>query len=567
MRMGKNFKYGIAGIIIAISILDTESVVKADQVTYVDSSHEVYQFGGYGKLDNETDIKVGTAKRYLASVNSAVTVEDVIYAGLMAGQTEIDLSAYNIPITDIQELFPSILNNHADLFFVNNSWRYTYSYSGYIQKFFPSYSMTGTEKDAALEEFNLESNKILSGIDRNWSDVEKALYIHDYMCTHYEYDNTYTIYDAYGMIKYKKGVCQAYTLYYDYLLEQCGIRSDTASSVAMNHIWNVVNIGGTWYQVDVTWDDSTNPDLLGRANHKYFLKSDKNMASEGSSGHHSWVSNYNCTSTTYDNAFWNSVGAAFVNVDDVWYCAHKGDMKLYRCNLDTMTLEDSLYEFQHWYSAGGFYPSNIFTGLSAYDGMLYFNDAKTLVAFNPSTGAANTVYNPGLNSSINIYGSTMDENKISYVIGDSPSSNSLTIFTYEVPSVINDVEITTSSTELICEGMDVQVKDIQRKLGTSVVVYAANGTRIASAAYIGTGYIVETYTASGILQGSYTVVLKGDVNGDAVINVVDMEAVQKHVLSLQTVTGVYMEAAQLSGKEELSVLDMEIIQKRILGLN
>ena len=35
-----------------------------------------------------------------------------------------------------------------------------------------------------------------------------------------------------------------------------------------NHAWNMVKIGGYWYNVDVTWDDSR------KDRYYYFLKSD-----------------------------------------------------------------------------------------------------------------------------------------------------------------------------------------------------------------------------------------------------------------------------------------------------
>lgn len=48
-------------------------------------------------------------------------------------------------------------------------------------------------------------------------------------------------------------------------------------------MWNLVKLDGTWYHADPTWDDPV-PDVPGRAQYHYFLKSDKTMAKD-----HTWV--------------------------------------------------------------------------------------------------------------------------------------------------------------------------------------------------------------------------------------------------------------------------------------
>lgn len=98
-----------------------------------------------------------------------------------------------------------------------------------------------------------------------------------------------------------------------------------------------------------------------------------------------------------------------------------------------------------------------------------------------------------------------------------------------------------------------------------------NGTAAASApgAVIKTGdRLVFSPKASNedLNHTNYTLVVRGDTNGDGLVNVVDMEKVQKHVLGLDSLNGVYFNAARLSGSSSLSVMDMEKIQKNILGL-
>ena len=83
----------------------------------------------------------------------------------------------------------------------------------------------------------------------------------------------------------------------------------------------------------------------------------------------------------------------------------------------------------------------------------------------------------------------------------------------------------------------------------------------------GTGCIVEL-TQDNKVVDTVTVVVKGDTDGNGVIDVLDMEAIQKSILGIgDEFEGVYKEAAKLTeGSDEITVLDMEAIQKDILGI-
>ena len=107
----------------------------------------------------------------------------------------------------------------------------------------------------------------------------RAKWLHDYLIKNAEYDYTYTHYSPYGVLMLGTGICQSYATAYQLLLNKAGISNKYISAEANNgsgwdgHAWNLVNIGGNWYHVDVTWDD-------GSASTRYFLKSDKSMSAD-----------------------------------------------------------------------------------------------------------------------------------------------------------------------------------------------------------------------------------------------------------------------------------------------
>ena len=113
------------------------------------------------------------------------------------------------------------------------------------------------------------------------SDYDKALALHDWLCANAAYDNTFTNYEADGVLLKGTGVCQSYTLAYQLLLNMVGIENDTETGD--DHIWNMICLDGDWYHVDVTWDDQeegweydffcvTNEALSGIESHECYEK-------------------------------------------------------------------------------------------------------------------------------------------------------------------------------------------------------------------------------------------------------------------------------------------------------
>lgn len=103
----------------------------------------------------------------------------------------------------------------------------------------------------------------------------QAKWLHDYLAWSAFYDFGYTIYDAHGVLLLGTGVCQSFALAYQMLLNEVGIPNRYVTGIGGGdgkkdfHAWNLVNIEGNWYHVDVTWDEA--------GGHTYFLKSDAYM--------------------------------------------------------------------------------------------------------------------------------------------------------------------------------------------------------------------------------------------------------------------------------------------------
>ncbi len=81
--------------------------------------------------------------------------------------------------------------------------------------------------------------------------------------------------DADGVFFLGDGVCEAYTAALRIILNILGIENNVLVNNRGSHIWNYVNIDGTWYHIDVTWNDIKDED--GNYTNVYFLLTDEEI--------------------------------------------------------------------------------------------------------------------------------------------------------------------------------------------------------------------------------------------------------------------------------------------------
>lgn len=96
----------------------------------------------------------------------------------------------------------------------------------------------------------------------------------------------------------------------------------------------------------------------------------------------------------------------------------------------------------------------------------------------------------------------------------------------------------------------------------SIVVNNANGS--ANTGVVGTGNVVRASNGAGATD--YTVIIYGDNSGDGVIDVMDMLRIQRYVLGLGKIEGIYATAADGNRDGTIDVMDMLLVQRQVLGL-
>ncbi|MBP0972515.1 MAG: hypothetical protein J5851_01255 [Oscillospiraceae bacterium] len=286
---------------------------------------------------------------------------------------------------------------------------------------------------------------ISAQVDPAWSDVEKALFLHEYIAVHYDYDTGYADYPTedeeylchtvYGMFTRGKAVCEAYAWLYDLLLRREGIDSFMVCSTELGHAWNLVELDGEWAHVDITWDDCYQ-EHCGVVLHDSFLKSSDAMRETKHSGD-DWVistgtpvSEMNVTDR-YNSGFWNGSRAAICRYQNQWL-AIKPDSKapavgwFYLYDYDPATLTADCTEMLsltlYWDVIGApTYYTGTFISADAYGDVLYYSTPDSLMAYYDGEVYWQLDLTDEQLAGNRIYGMYIDGDTLYYALSASPS--------------------------------------------------------------------------------------------------------------------------------------------------
>jgi len=127
-------------------------------------------------------------------------------------------------------------------------------------------------KDDEIEFVNnyIESF-IASNINLSMSNYDKIKVFHDHLInnTIYDENDTFETYTAYNLITSGLSICGGYSDIMAIYLNALGIKNYRITS--RNHIWNLVEIDGIWYHLDVSWDDPIVSDGKQYLVHNFFM--------------------------------------------------------------------------------------------------------------------------------------------------------------------------------------------------------------------------------------------------------------------------------------------------------
>ena len=190
---------------------------------------------------------------------------------------KIDCDGYGISYEDQQEVLRTFKQDCPEFYFL--STQFCVSGDEFWLCIDEEYAKASDRAAlrTAIENAVLECDQHVNG---KMNETELALTLHDYLTANvtysYQSDGVTPADDVWahnlvGWATRKSGVCETYAESYAYLCGLFGLECWTVTGKdlqsGVGHAWNILQLDGVWYNVDVTWDDGfekTSPKLLDR---------------------------------------------------------------------------------------------------------------------------------------------------------------------------------------------------------------------------------------------------------------------------------------------------------------
>ena len=206
-------------------------------------------------------------------VNNYQDVLNMFYSIINSGDDNFSFYCnYNECMDDVKTLISNNetianINNFAHPFNSFESINIDVSTSGKI-----TVKIKKVYDDEKIEYIKNYINEFINtNINDTMTITDKIKLFHDHIInnTIYDQEKPDYAYDAYELITTGKSICGGYSDIMSIYLNMLGIQNYKITSE--NHIWNLVNIDGVWYHLDVTWDDPVADDGNQYLIHNFFM--------------------------------------------------------------------------------------------------------------------------------------------------------------------------------------------------------------------------------------------------------------------------------------------------------
>ena len=545
-----------------------------------------------------------TEKGEERSESKLMPIEDYLKDCWAKKQEVIDVSPYKITYSELNKIIFGIHYEEPEYYWtIHRSAFDENKETGFVDTYYQYYEgETGRPFDRK-EELEREWEIVQEKTKYCKTDLEKALVVHEHLCNtiHYTAELGVRAHDIEGGILEKKAVCEGYALAYKYYMNRLGIPCKVVSGVTqgMSHAWNQIQLNGKWYFVDVTWDDSSSPirEAQHVVEHDYFI------ASENLYRDHIWNKESGqfeiCDDTTYDHVEWRS--------DLKNMCAYQGGLYsaktriqdgkvswgIFRYDAEDVNkpaelvvdLKDQFWQVDEDNKGPGY------SEISCYEGMLYYNTPKAVWRWNFDKNTApekvfeldektkgeiwylkvadgkiyyeTGIYYDGVREK-NVY--TVDKN---YKKAKHPIAVTRPVMVVKMgektpilQSAAPGVVTYTSKNPEICDVkpayLDESCELIPKKPGETTVIVHADATD---------HYLEGSVEVKIIVKGDTDVeeVLKGDVNFDGKVDIMDTRIITKHVCKQKELTEEQKKAADVTADGKVDIKDLRKILRFVCG--
>lgn len=231
---------------------------------------------------------------------------DVIRAGLLKAEPSIEMTV-PVSMDDIFNIYLMVIYDSPEFFWVETTLTYYYNYENYVTSIEPVYNDLAADIPGNTAIVEAAAARALADMWSLESDLARAKYAHDYLTQFNDYiSGCRHNQDLYSSLVNGETVCAGYARAFMYLMEKMGIRcAYIVGDAGGSHAWNLVELDGKFYNMDVTWDDP-----IGATPREYYYDY-FNITDEQISSDHTRdeLSILLPQATDTSKSFWNAYGA------------------------------------------------------------------------------------------------------------------------------------------------------------------------------------------------------------------------------------------------------------------
>ena len=216
--------------------------------------------------DEELGDKITMEQYYYNHMNKA---QKAAYHSILSGVKNL-ADEFQIPALEGEELYNVFFQmrlDHPEIFWVS-SYKYRYYKDSPNLIFIPEYLFDKKKICEHQKAMTARVEKLIRPAQK-LSEWEKEKHVHDFICENIRYDKLKKSYshELIGPLGQGVGVCEGIAKAVKVLLDALGVwcviaicGNNPEKGIKYRHTWNIVKIGGTYYHLDVTFDNTLGKD-------------------------------------------------------------------------------------------------------------------------------------------------------------------------------------------------------------------------------------------------------------------------------------------------------------------
>lgn len=209
-----------------------------------------------------------TKKYYYSQLNSTEkTAYQRIFNSMMNFEDKVDVSDLKLATKKVWAICSTVLYENPQIFW----WKKepdVYGHGGIASYVSMQYHYTRKEAEQRAKKLEARAKEIVSSAKKQPNTFLCVKYLHDTLALESYYEGNTSEYKevkafysrADNQLLDGRGVCAGYGHAFTYLCQMAGVPCigiwGYIKGYDSGHMWNKVKLGGNWYIVDTTWDDS-----------------------------------------------------------------------------------------------------------------------------------------------------------------------------------------------------------------------------------------------------------------------------------------------------------------------